>query len=162
MAVKIGVAASAFLGGLILSAPTVADAAHRVSVAYCEKFKDGSAAYFIAKERPDGDLDFSLSAWTSNGQHAGLGGTAGRGAEGWVYRSMDNASQPGRPCVARIHISQSGALRVTATPLDACDGEQGYGATVGDIGFDPSAYVGPSPSDPFGVEETDLGPKCKW
>lgn len=146
------------LCGVLFAAAPAASAAG-VSVSYCEKLNDGGYALFAASERPDGDLAFGLAHWMADAQNAGLVGVAQRRRGEWIYQSMDWSSQPGRPCIAVIRISRHGA-RITPTPIDACDGGQGAGATVGDIRFPPSAYAGPSPKDPTDIYETGLGPKC--
>lgn len=146
---------------LCLAVPGIAAAKEQLSVTFCQKFNPGYSAYFTAKERRDGKLDFSLSVW-ADGRQAGIRGAAEREAGAWIYRSMDSSSQPERPCVAHIQISRAAGARITAEPLDACDGGQGVGATVGDVRFAPSAYAGPSPEDATDVWESDLGRKCKF
>ena len=146
---------------LCVTAPGLAVAKEQLSVTYCQKFNPGYSAYFTAKERRDGKLDFSVSVW-AGGQQAGIRGAAEREGSAWIYRSMDWSSQPERPCVARIQISRAAGARITAVPLDACDGGQGVGATIGDVRFAPSAYAGPSPEDATDVWESDLGPKCEF
>jgi hypothetical protein len=73
---------------------------------------------------------------------------------------MERASKPGRPCVARIQVDGKAGARVTAEPLDACDGGQGHGASVGSVDFPAAAYGGPAPNDEPNVNEDDLGPIC--
>jgi uncharacterized protein YecT (DUF1311 family) len=135
---------------------------HGVDLLYCEKFKDGRAAYFIAKQRRDGDLDFSLSHWTSFGHRAAIGGVAQQRAGVWVYRSMRKASQLGRPCVARIAFGPGRALRITAQPPDSCDGNQGAGAALGDVRFSSKGYAGAAPPGEPNVAEADYGSRCDW
>lgn len=135
-------------------------AKQRLSVVYCARSLYGGAAYFAARERPDGDLAFSFANWMPNGHLAGLGGVARRAGNGWTYRSMKNSSRQGRPCVARIRINGEFGAWITAEPLDACDGAQGSGATVGSVDFPRTAYSGPAPNDEPNVHEDDLGPQC--
>lgn len=160
-AVTMRVRGLSLAAALCLVAPGVAAANEQLSVTFCQKFNPGYSAYFTAKERSDGWLDFSLSVW-ADGRQAGIKGAAEREAGAWIYRSMDSSSQPDRPCIARIKISRAAGARITAEPLDACDGGQGVGATVGDVHFAPSAYAGPSPEDATDVWEADLGARCKF
>jgi hypothetical protein len=153
-------ALAAFLAGASLFASGQVAAKPPLSVVYCKKFHGGGAAYLLARERPDGDLDFGFSNWMSNGHLAGIGGTARRVGSGWVYTSMDESSQPGRPCVAHIRIQGAKGARVAAAPLDSCDGNQGVGASVGAVDFPPGAYGGRPPKGSTSVNEDALGPKC--
>ena len=150
----------ALLAVAALLIPAAAAARERVSVVYCEDFTDGGAAFFAAKERPDGALEFSFSNWMPSGNRASIGGTAQRHGDAWVYRSMENASKPGRPCVAHIRVDGKAGARITAEPLDACDGNQGHRASIGSVDFPAGAYGGPAPNDEPNVNEDDLGPIC--
>lgn len=135
-------------------------ARERVSVVYCEAFPVGGTAYFAAKARADGALAFSLANWMPNGHLASLGGVAKRQGDAWVYRSMNESSKRGRACVARIRINGRSGAQIAAEPRDACDGSQGYGATIGSVVFPGAAYSGPAPNDRPNVHEDDLGPRC--
>jgi len=135
-------------------------ARERLSVVFCETSPVGGAAYFAAKERLDGALAFSFSNLAPNGHMAGLSGVAQKQGDAWVYRSMAQSSRRGRPCIAQIRIHGRLGAQITAVPTDACDGGQGYGATIGSVAFPRGAYSGPAPNDEPNVNEDDLGPGC--
>jgi hypothetical protein len=151
-------AASVAMASILASSAAVARPL--VSVVYCQSDGLGGRSYFAAQERRDGSLGLSLSIWGADGHLASLIGVARPASGGWIYRSARESSKPGRPCIAEIRVDGAKGVRIKPKPIDACDGGQGYGATIGDVTFPAGAYAGHAPNDTPNVNEDDLGARC--
>ncbi|PWE33818.1 hypothetical protein DDZ14_03920 [Maritimibacter sp. 55A14] len=125
-------------GFLLTAAPAFADPAGL----YCT---DGGDSFLIGQPAGDDAFDVRIISW-QGGFHCGIDGTAHAMPDGWLLESQG--------CALELR-EESGAIRLAASPPEACAPFCGAQATLNGLTFPRSGRMTESP-DPS-LFERDLG-----
>jgi len=109
------------------------------SAIYCQFERHDEFSMFLAKELPDGRLNFYVDRWLTSGALTGDQGVAEREGDHWVFDSP-RSEDTGR-CRLRIWLRKGGAPDIVPDKATPCIG--GYNSPMPRVTFSRRSYYKP-------------------